>query len=318
MIIEYLTWFARLGVAVVFGLAAWGKASRIERTRAAVTGFGVPARLVNVVAVGLPLVEALIAVAILPPVTAVWAAMGALGFLTVVTALIIRLLSRGQRPTCACFGTEDKPITGLTVVRNGLFAAVTAVALIGSLRSPAAPADLPVDHVAGSALFAGLIAVQIRQHLAIRTLARAAGAPRLTGPPVGTVAPELSMSTATGQPRSLADLLAGGHPVVLLFVHPGCLACRRVVSELPGWSTGERRVVVIGDGPEEETGLWFEWHDVRDGLHLRDRDLMRRYRLSALPSAVSLDAEGRVTAPTVAGYEAIRDLLAGDPVAVSR
>lgn len=318
MIIEYLTWFARLGVAVVFGLAAWGKASRIERTRAAVAGFGIPARLVGAVAVGLPLVEAVIALAILPPATAVWAAVGALGFLAVVTGLIIRLLSRGQRPTCACFGTGDEPINGLTVVRNGLFAAVTVVALIGSLRSPAGPAGLPMDHVAGSALFAGLIATQIRQHLAIRALARGADGPRLTGPPVGTIAPELSMSTTTGQFRSLADLLAGGRPVVLLFVHPGCLACRRVVSELPGWSTGERRVVVIGGGPEEETGLWFEWHDVRDGLHLRGRDLMKRYRLSALPSAVSLDAEGRVTAPTATGYEAIRDLLVGAPVAVSR
>ena len=60
-------------------------------------------------------------------VTAVVAAVMLVAF----TALLVRRLSQGLRPPCACFGAlSSKPISWGNVVRNGVFVAIAAVVAV--------------------------------------------------------------------------------------------------------------------------------------------------------------------------------------------
>ncbi|MFD6463751.1 MauE/DoxX family redox-associated membrane protein, partial [Streptomyces roseolus] len=54
---EYGVWVVRLGLAVVFGLAAWGKLTDQVGARQAVVDFGIPVRWGPAVGWGLPVLE---------------------------------------------------------------------------------------------------------------------------------------------------------------------------------------------------------------------------------------------------------------------
>ncbi|MEV6096300.1 MauE/DoxX family redox-associated membrane protein [Nocardia sp. NPDC051981] len=87
MAIDYVVWVARLVLAVVFGLSAWGKLADGPGTRKAVGEFGVPLAWIPAVAWALPAVEAVVAVALLPPWTAAGAALVAILLLGMFTGV---------------------------------------------------------------------------------------------------------------------------------------------------------------------------------------------------------------------------------------
>ena len=91
---------ARLFLALVFVVAGIAKAADLGGSRRALTGFGVPDRLAGVMGWGLPLVEILIAMALIPLSTAWWGAIAAFVLLSIFTAGIGLMLARGQAPDC--------------------------------------------------------------------------------------------------------------------------------------------------------------------------------------------------------------------------
>ena len=114
-----LALFLRLALAAVFGLAAVGKLLDMRGSHEAVKGFGVPATITPIVTVLLPLVEAVIAIALVPASSAVAGAAAALALLAVFIILISIQLARGRRPDCHCFGQLHSSPVGLgTLVRN--------------------------------------------------------------------------------------------------------------------------------------------------------------------------------------------------------
>jgi uncharacterized membrane protein YphA (DoxX/SURF4 family) len=92
VVADYGVWIARLLLCVVFALSAWGKFTDRSGTRTAVAEFGISARYVGVVAWTLPLLEAALAVGLLPGATALWAGLAGLVLLGVFTAMVARLL----------------------------------------------------------------------------------------------------------------------------------------------------------------------------------------------------------------------------------
>jgi methylamine dehydrogenase accessory protein MauD len=322
VLIATVVWVLRLLVAGVFGLAAWGKFADLPGTRQAVAEFGVPARFVPATGWALPSAEAAVAVAVLPPASARWAACGAVLLLAVFTAVVGGQLARGRRPGCACFGAvSSRPVSGWTLVRNGVLTGLAGLVIWGSLAHPGVPSGLPGDRVAGLGGFAVLGAVVVWQGAAIRELRRQAT--QRTGPvPVpaglaaGAAAPGFDLPSTEGGRVSLGGVLSAGLPVLLMFFHPGCGPCERLAGDIPRWRAelvDAVRFVLIGSGTVEENQAWAGEHQL-GGMLVQERNkVMAGYQLTGFPSAVLIDPRGRLAAPVAAGSYAVRDLIAAIP-----
>jgi hypothetical protein len=68
-----------------------------------------------------------------------------------------RVVARGDRVPCGCFGASTTPIGRAHIWRNGLLAAAAATGLVAGATSPAVPLDVPVVLVLS--LFAAAVVV---------------------------------------------------------------------------------------------------------------------------------------------------------------
>jgi hypothetical protein len=320
VVIDLGLWIARLLLACVFALAAFGKFTDRPGTRRAVAEFGIPADRVSAVALVLPLVEACLAAALLPSVTAPWAGLAALLLLCVFTIAVARLLRRGQRPACSCLGAmSEEPIGLATVVRNAVLMMLAVAVTWGSLRRPQVPGAMSADRAAALAALAvvgvvlcwlaGQVSVLRRQvdRQALATL----GA---EGMPPGSVAPEFDLPGSLSGRTSMEQLLARGAGVLLVFTHPGCDICAMLAGELPHWQQRLRdrlTIVVIANGDVEENLAWGRERGLGDMplLIQQGNEVALRYRVRGTPSAVLVAADGRIAAPVARGPIAIRELL---------
>ncbi|MFI9507705.1 TlpA family protein disulfide reductase [Nocardia sp. NPDC052566] len=320
MLIGYGVWISRLVVSVVFGLSAWGKLRDRAGARAAVADFGVPLRWAPTVAVGLPVAEGVLAVTVLPPWTAAGAGVLAALLLTVFTVAIGRLLAQGRRPACSCFGSSSAtPIGARTLVRNGVLLALAVLVVVGAFARPRVPAGLPADNVVGLVIVAVLVALLAWAIGAIGALHRRLDAQVLStlgaeGLPVGAVAPEFELIDVDGGRSGLESLLVQGKQVLLVFVHVGCEMCAALARELPRWHTRTEQaltIVVLGNGDPAEYAVWGRDQGLTDipVLVQQGNEAALRYRIRGTPSAVLIDAEGRVAAPVARGAMATRELI---------
>ncbi|GAB2650585.1 MauE/DoxX family redox-associated membrane protein [Nocardia goodfellowii] len=317
---EYGVWVVRLGLAVVFGLAAWGKLADRVGARQAVVDFGVPVRWAPAVAWGLPVVEAGLAVGMLLPGTAVLAAMVAMLVLAVFTAAVARLLAQGKRPACSCFGAAgNAPISRWTIARNAALMLFALLAAVGSVGYQGVPQDLPAAHAWGMAVAAVLAAALVWMAGQVRALRRRLDEYALStlgaeGLPPGAVAPEFELLATDGTRVTSADLLAQGRQVLLVFVHPACEMCAALARELPSWqarTSQALRIVVVGNGDLAEHAEWGRAQGLGAIAVLvqQGNEAALRYRVRGTPSAVLIDAEGRVAAPVARGAMAVRELI---------
>ncbi|MCX4092386.1 peroxiredoxin family protein [Nocardia sp. alder85J] len=320
MLIECGVWFSRLAVAGVFGLSAIGKLADRVATAEAAREFGVPIRWSAAVAILLPVSEGVIAVAVLPAPTAVAAAGAAIVLLVVLTAAVLRLLAAGSRPACACFGAASaEPIGGATVTRNGVLLLVAAVAATGSALRPGVPGDLPVPTWAGLAVIAVLATWQVWTQGRVAMLRRQVDRLALAdlgreGLPPGAAAPEFELADTHGGRVALADLVADGRSLLLVFVHAECDICAVLARELPRWQarrSGALTIAVVGNGDVESYAAWARAHDLGDlrVLVQQGNEAALRYRVRGTPSGVLVGPDGRIAAAVGRGPMAIRELM---------
>lgn len=329
MPIEYGVWISRLVVGVLFGLSAVGKLADPGGTRKAVGEFGVPVRWVAVVGWGLPALEGLVAIAVLVPWTVFPGAALALLLLVVFTLAVARLLKRGERPACSCFGAMSaEPIGARTLVRNGVLLVLVMLVAWGAVAYPRVPKVLPTDDAVWLAVAAVLVAVLAWLWGEVHALRKRVDEQALStlgaeGLPVGAVAPEFSLLDVAGGRTSLASLLALERQVLLVFVHPGCELCAALARELPRWQERTARVltvVVVGNGDAAEHAEWGREQGLADipVLVQQGNEAALRYRVRGTPSAVLIDAEGRVAAPVARGAIAARELIVQAKTVVRR
>src|SRR6188508_3584607 len=93
----------RLALAAIFGLAGIAKLFDADGSKKAFTDFGVPERLVKPLATALPVVELLIAGALLFNVSSWYAAIGAVAVMAVFIAAMSYQMAQGNAPDCHCF-----------------------------------------------------------------------------------------------------------------------------------------------------------------------------------------------------------------------
>jgi peroxiredoxin/uncharacterized membrane protein YphA (DoxX/SURF4 family) len=330
----------RLVLAAVLAWSGLAKLADRAGFRTALAGFALPAGLAGAAAVVLPIAEVAVAAALVPAVSAWWAAAGALVLLLAFTLVLVVTLVRGRRPDCHCFGTfSARPISWLTVVRNGILVAAAAVLVAQGPGAPrlglvaeagrlsaAALAGLAVAVVlSGVAVAQGWVIVQLlRQQgrMLIRLDALEARQPmpvpsqpngHARGLAIGIPAPEFTLPALDGTATSLRDLLAAGRPVVLAFVHPGCGPCTELLPELGRWRDDHASRVtlaVISTGTAKENRKITARYGSGFVLLQQDQEVSQAYAVSGTPALVAVGAGGRISSHTAAGGPAIRTVLA--------
>ena len=115
--------FSRLLLAVLFLVAGATKFVDPMGTLTALREFGLPKALARPVVVLLPLLEVVVALALIPANLAWYGAWGAIGLLAIFMLAIAVAMIRGRRPDCHCFGQlHSSPVGKPTLIRNGVLA----------------------------------------------------------------------------------------------------------------------------------------------------------------------------------------------------
>lgn len=326
---------ARILLAGIFALAGIAKFLDLRGSQKAFVDHGVPRSLALPGAIGLSLLEIVIAVLLLSTDTSWYAGIAALGLLVLFISQMSFHLARGHTPDCHCFGqVHSAPVSKVSILRNVLFS-LPALALVvsGPRAQGTALTDPRLDMmqlIFGSATVA-LLAVAVvslrkiivqQQELAKRVelmelIARDGssvtredvGHPH-EGLPIGAVFPEFELPAANGKVTTLADVRAAGMPVLFLFVSPSCGPCRSLVAEFEKWQRDldERvRFVFVSNGSADENVEKFG--EGKSILLQRDRELATLVKAQWTPTAVLVDKNGRIASHTAAGDSAIRTLV---------
>ena len=334
---------ARLLLALVFAVAGVAKLMDRAGSRRSVMDFGLPASLAAPLGIFVPLAELVVAAALIPPVTAWWGALGALGLLLLFAAGIATNLARGHKPDCHCFGQlHSSPAGWRTLARNGVLAAVAGFVLWQG-RGDAGPsvfgwlADLSRGQLVGlvgGLVVLGLLAAQwwflihlLRQNgrLLVRldaieeglVAAGLAPAPPQAQPaaglPPGAPAPTFSLAGLSDEEVTLDSLRASNKPVVLVFTDPDCGPCTALLPDIGRWQRDyddKVTILLVGRGTPEENRAKTSEHGVEHVLLQEDREVAEAYEASATPSAVLVRPDGTIGSPLAIGSEAIAALVA--------
>jgi peroxiredoxin len=341
---------ARLLLAMVFAVAGAAKLADRQGSRQAIVDFGVPSAIAASLGLLLPLAELAVAATLLPASTAWWGALGALALLSVFVVGISVNLARGRTPDCHCFGQlHSAPAGWKTLARNGVLAAVagfvlwegydgagpSAVAWLGNLST-----NQLLGFVGGLVVL-GLLSGQwwflihlLGQNgrLLVRLEAMEASLAELSagssvapsqngtphhqeaeGLPVGSTAPEFSLSGLHGETLTLEALRAPGKPVMMLFTDPGCGPCNAMLPDMGRWQEEHAQkltVALISRGEVEENKTKAQEHGLSNVLLQNDWEISESYEVRGTPSAVLIAPDGKVATLVAGGAEGIRGLLA--------
>ena len=340
---------ARLVLAGVFALAGVGKLSDLQGSRKAIKEFGLPAVLASPLALLLPLAELGVAVTCIPASRARLGALGALWLLLLFVVGISINLARGRKPDCHCFGQlHSAPAGWKTLARNGVLAAVAGFVLWagyegggagpGALSWLGALSAAQLLALLGGVVVLSLLAGQwwflihlLRQNgrLLVRLEAVEAslatdgsavgpsqnGTPvhqEAEGLPVGSEAPQFSLSGLYGETLTLDALRSSGKPLMMLFTDPGCGPCNAMLPEVGRWQEEHAQkftLSLVSRGEVEENKTKAQEHALKNVVLQKDWEVSESYEVRGTPSAVLISPEGKISSPVAGGAEGIRGLL---------
>ena len=322
----------RLLLAAVFTIAALTKLADRAGLRKATADLGVPARMAGPVAALLPLVELMVAVALVPTFSARWGALAAFALLALFAVVIGANLASGRKPDCHCFGQlHSAPVGWSTLFRNGVLAAVAGFVFWRGGDSPelttviaSASFSAPAWLALGVALIALVLAALegwfllnlVTQHG--RLLARletAEAALRQAGVaqlPVGRQAPDFELSTLSGQKLSLTALRSSGKPLLLVFANPDCAPCDAVMPRIARWQrehVDHVQIAVITRGSVQANRAKAEQQGVGTVLVQKEREVTDAYYVDSVPSAILVSPDGRIASQITYGGEGMEGLV---------
>jgi peroxiredoxin len=343
---EIVLLLARVSLALVFGVAGLAKAARPASTRRTLIEFGVPEKLAAPFGSSLPVVEILVALALLPLASAWWGAVAALALLLIFGLAIGVNLSRGQTPDCNCFGQlHSRPLSWSVFTRNLLLAAIAALVVAWGKNAAGLSAfnwlaDLKAGEVVNLALSLAAMAllatavVYLRRLLNQQTavleslaamkkvldedyaepapVEREDVAPPLEGLPVGAPAPGFSLTAIGGEQMTLDDLLAYDKPVLLLFVSPNCPPCKTLLPAVRAWERDydeQLTIALLSKGTPEENQKRVAKYGARHLLLQGEDGVAADYQANWTPAAVLINRAGRIASQMTYGDDAIRALV---------
>ena len=310
---------ARVGLAFVFAVAAFGKLADMRGWRTALEGFNVPRQLVPTVAVVLPIAElASVLTLLLEPTVPIGAAL-ALALLLAFIGGITAALRRGTRPDCHCFGQlQSEPVGTETLVRNVLLGAVAVLVLIGgpgpAIDGWARTSNGNLVALAAVSLIAIVLAYvcysQWRvQHPAVRRAVLPPADMVILQP--GQPVPSFAAANADGTTVSSAELLAEAPRSVLVFTSATCGPCVSLLPELARWRrqlAGRIAIHVLSAGDETESRRIAEEHELPVLLD-PDSAAATAVGVHGTPSALAVDKAGRVMTMMAVGAPSIEAMI---------
>lgn len=309
---------ARCLLAGVFAVAGLAKLADLPGSRAALTGFEVPARFVPAGAVALPLTELLAAVLLVIAPTAQVGGVIATLLLAAFIVGIERAVRRGRAPECHCFGQiSSKPASRETSLRNAVLAAPAIFVAIGGpgpgFISWADDEGATATALVITSVATGLLALAyyLLWQEKRRLLGHGAAVPDFEPPlPVGQLLPDFAVQDFAGGKLDKGGLIAGERGI-LVFVSATCGPCHALLPDMARWKElldGRLGVHVLSTGEREANLALAEEHALTMYLD-GDAKASRACRVLATPSAIEYDAEGRVASEAVAGGVAIEALI---------
>jgi thiol-disulfide isomerase/thioredoxin len=342
-------------LALVFAVAGVAKLVDRSGSRQAMRAFGVPQRLSAPAAVVIPMAELAVAIALLPLATAVVGAVGAAVLLSAFGLAIAAAMIRREAPECNCFGQlHSSPAGWRTLARNAGLAAVAVFVIVEGRPRAGASAVAWLRGMTAEALAWGVTAIVLGVALVAlswfgyqllrqngRILARldelecrlAGGeaVPPLPesfdwerqaqGLPVGSTAPDFTLDSVDGGPRSLRSFSSAGHPTVLVFSDPGCVPCQAMLPEVAEWqrrSADALTVVMVSRGGVNANRAKAAEHGIRSVVVQRDREVAAAFEAFGTPSAVLISPDWSVASPVAPGAVAIGQLLSRHTAHVPR
>jgi thiol-disulfide isomerase/thioredoxin len=327
--VALLSIIARVVLAIVFAIAAVGKALDQPGTRRSMRDFGAPAGMTTALAVLLPALEAVAAGALVVDDVARPGALLVLLLLGAFTFVIVRGLRRGEAPDCHCFGQfHSAPAGRHTVLRNAVMALLALSVLLHEPATLAAfvreASDAEVTAVLLGALLAGAGLVLLRLHERVTEWERELEELKLYGG--GTlvprsVAPEFAAVDAEGREVTLDDLPSGSSGTMLIFVSPDCGPCAALLPSIARWQRALGDVLAIevltSAGEADQARMRAEF-GIR-ALREEGRAVSLRFKVSGTPTGVHIGSDGRIANPPAEGAPAIeaviRQALASGPAA---
>ena len=129
--------------------------------------------------------------------------------------------------------------------------------------------------------------------------------------PIGSQAPAFTLRDLKEKAVDLASL--SGHATVLLFWNVGCGFCQRMLPQLIEWEKtppkSSPRLVLVSSGPREANAQM----GLTSQIMLDDKfEIGRLYGANGTPSAVMIDANGKIASTLAVGASGVLTLLGAD------
>lgn len=325
---------------ILFGvLAVAGVAKILDRdgSKTAFAAFGVPAALTKPLVYLLPVIEIVTAMALLFLETSWFGAIGAAALFLIFTAGMLYQLAKGNAPECHCFGQmHSKPVGASSVLRNlFLFALAFNLIVMGRSNQGLSLTNLNQDaaqFLVSIAIVGLLTAVmlflkkiseqqkQIMQRIEMMEIvARDGGMVEREdlshphdGLPIGAQFPEFRLPDAEGNFVSLGEIRLDARPTLFLFVSPTCNPCKALVPEFEQWQKDlvhKVKFVFISNGKPDENLKKFGGDLSKQILLQKEREVAESVKAQWTPTAILMDANGRLASHATAGDTAIRELV---------
>jgi len=132
------------------------------------------------------------------------------------------------------------------------------------------------------------------------------------GLPVGAPAPPFELPALTGEKCSLESLRAPGREILLVFSSPFCEPCHALMPHLARWARERKEslnIVVISRGSVADNRAKLKDFDPARILLQQIFEISEAYDCSATPTALLIDADGRIASELATGRAAIQKLL---------
>jgi len=311
----------RLSLSAVFGVAGITKLLDRDGTREAVKNFGAPEPLIPALSLLLPVIELAVAVGLLLDSVASLSAFGALLLLGLFIVAISINLAQGRTHDCHCFGQlHSRPLGWPTLVRNIVFAGGAGFVLwktMGASTPRLVPTLLALGLIPQLLLISVVIVTMFLLAYLLRRAKRAEAEAikseaTPTGLPLNSIAPPFDLAAYHGGNRSLAQLVAHGKPLLLIFTSPTCGPCVVLFQEIKDWQRAHSEQLTIGlisKGSIKENFVNVARNGLGEVLLQEEREVAEQYNAQVTPTAVVVNTQGRIASPLAAGADQIRNLL---------
>ena len=327
----------RLVLFGVFAVAGISKILDPDGAKKAMRDFGMPDEFSGFFAFGLPFAEIVFAVCLLFVSMSWVGAAGALLLLTTFIGGMIWQMAQGNAPDCHCFGQiHSEPVGKKSLIRNIVFAVLALILLFSGRKNQGL--DLATTSagmlqmvlilflvILGLLLLGFLVKVaaqqnEIMRRLGVLELASAepgaverneAGDPS-DGLPIGAPLPDFAIPDINGREVRFEHLLTENKPFLFLFVGPHCAPCENLLPEITEWEAGlagRVRFIFVSHGDVGETRDKFSRGQSRVVLvEKATRTFANQVGAKWTPTALFVDANGRIASHLAAGDTAIRRL----------